>query len=85
MQEVTLRSSLCTVYLYIFFHLTDSDIMAVIEDTTWDINTYRQGHESDEHWQLKRDFMEAHKCRIAEDRLVCLAQVYQNIELLGCK
>ncbi|KAK4308778.1 hypothetical protein Pmani_019535 [Petrolisthes manimaculis] len=59
--------------------------MAVVEDTDWDINTYRQAHESDEHWQLKEEFMEAHKSILPEDRLVCLAQVYQNVELLGCR
>lgn len=73
------------LYICIFSQMPDRVTMAVIEDTTWDINAYRQAHESDEHWQLKRDFMEAHKSRIAEERLVCLAQVYQNIELLGCK
>lgn len=51
----------------------------------WDIQSYRSFYESDEHWALKKEFMEAHYETINEDRLVCLAQVYANIELLGCR
>lgn len=51
----------------------------------WDIESYRTAYESEEHWALKRDFMKAHKKRIPQDRLVCLAQVFANIEILGCK
>ena len=51
----------------------------------WDIESYRSFYESDEHWALKREFMETHYEALPEDRLVCLAQVYANIELLGCR
>ncbi|XP_071522017.1 uncharacterized protein [Panulirus ornatus] len=51
----------------------------------WNIESYRTAYESEEHWALKRDFMKAHKKRIPQDRLVCLAQVFANIEVLGCK
>ncbi|XP_070493718.1 partner of xrn-2 protein 1-like [Chironomus tepperi] len=51
----------------------------------WDIESYRNDYESDEHWQLKKDFMEAHKKNFTEDELVCLAQLFFNIELLGCR
>ncbi|XP_069956081.1 CDKN2A-interacting protein isoform X2 [Cherax quadricarinatus] len=54
-------------------------------NTNWDIESYRAPYESGEHWALKQEFMEAHKSRIPEDRLVCLAQVFVNIELLGCR
>lgn len=27
-------------------------------DDEWDIEKYKNDYESDEHWQLKRDFME---------------------------
>ncbi|XP_045136663.1 protein SPT2 homolog [Portunus trituberculatus] len=54
-------------------------------DTSWDIESYRASYESDEHWTLKREFLEAHKERIPEARLICLAQAFVNIELLGCK
>ncbi|XP_076047133.1 partner of xrn-2 protein 1-like isoform X2 [Oratosquilla oratoria] len=51
----------------------------------WDVEKYRSPYESEDHWFLKRDFMLAHQDRIPEERLVCLAQVYFNIELMGCK
>lgn len=54
-------------------------------DTSWDIDSYRAAYESEEHWSLKREFLEAHKDRIPEARLICLAQVFVNIELLGCR
>ncbi|KAG0713189.1 Partner of xrn-2 protein 1 [Chionoecetes opilio] len=54
-------------------------------DTSWDIESYRTAYESIEHWELKQEFMEAHKDRFPEARLICLAQVFVNIELLGCK
>ncbi|XP_068243043.1 uncharacterized protein [Palaemon carinicauda] len=51
----------------------------------WDIESYRSFYESDEHWALKKEFMETHYDALPEERLVCLAQVYANIELLGCR
>lgn len=51
----------------------------------WDVDKYRNDYESDEHWQLKKDFMEAHKQDFPENELICLAQLFFNIELLGCK
>lgn len=54
-------------------------------DTDWDIEKYRSPFECDEHWQLRKDFLLAHKNKYPEDRLISLAQVFFNIELLGCK
>ncbi|MCL4124416.1 UNVERIFIED_CONTAM: hypothetical protein GTU68_014668 [Idotea baltica] len=54
-------------------------------DTNWDIEKYRTKFESDEHWELKREFMVAHKDRFSEERVICLAQVFVNIELMRCK
>ena len=54
-------------------------------DTDWDVDQYQTEHESDEHWELRRSFMLAHKDKFPEDRLVCLAQVFTNIEFLGCR
>ncbi|EDW59075.2 NF-kappa-B-repressing factor [Drosophila virilis] len=53
--------------------------------TDWDVEAYRTEYESEEHWELRRDFMLAHKDRFDEDRLVCLAQTFINIEFMGCK
>jgi hypothetical protein len=54
-------------------------------DTNWDVDHYKTEHECDEHWELRRSFMLAHKEKFPEDRLVCLAQVFTNIEFLGCR
>lgn len=53
--------------------------------TDWDVEDYRTEYESEEHWELRRDFMLAHKDRFDEDRLVCLAQTFINMEFMGCK
>ncbi|XP_011305909.1 NF-kappa-B-repressing factor-like [Fopius arisanus] len=54
-------------------------------NTDWDVEKHRVEHECDEHWELRRNFLEAHKDRFPEDELVCLAQVFTNVELLGCR
>ncbi|XP_017119081.1 uncharacterized protein LOC108140660 [Drosophila elegans] len=51
----------------------------------WDVDSYRTEYESEEHWDLRRSFMLAHKERFEEDRLVCLAQTFVNMEFMGCK
>lgn len=51
----------------------------------WDVDSYRTDYESEEHWELRRNFMLAHKDTYDEDRLVCLAQTFINMEFLGCK
>ncbi|XP_011180959.2 uncharacterized protein Nkrf_0 [Zeugodacus cucurbitae] len=53
--------------------------------TDWDIDYYRADHESEEHWQMRRHFMELHKDKFPEDRLVCLAAVFTNMEFMGCR
>jgi hypothetical protein len=54
-------------------------------NANWDVDQYKTEHECDEHWQLRRSFMLAHKGKFPEDRLVCLAQVFTNTEFLGCR
>lgn len=53
--------------------------------TDWDTDYYKTDYESEEHWGLRRAFIEAHKDKFAESELVCLAQVFTNIEFLGCR
>lgn len=55
------------------------------DEESWSIDSHRTEYESDEHWELRRRFMDAHKERFSEDKLVCLARVFTNIELLGCR
>ncbi|KAL2749484.1 NF-kappa-B-repressing factor isoform X1 [Vespula maculifrons] len=53
--------------------------------TNWDVEQYKAEHESDEHWELRRKFLLAHKDKFPEDELLCLAQVFTNVEILGCR
>lgn len=53
--------------------------------TDWEINYYKADYESEEHWELRKAFMEAHKDKFPEQELVCLAQVFTNVEFLGCR
>ncbi|CAL7940936.1 unnamed protein product [Xylocopa violacea] len=57
--------------------------MSVEED--WDVEQHKTEHECDEHWELRRKFLLTHKDKFPEDELVCLAQAFTNIELLGCR
>jgi len=54
-------------------------------DSSWDVDKYRSEHEYEDHWQFRRQFLVAHQDKFPEDRLVCLAQVFFNIEFLGCQ
>ena len=54
-------------------------------DTDWDIDYYKVDYESEDHWNLRRQFMETHKKSFSEDELVCLAQVFCNVEFMGCR
>ncbi|XP_054273566.1 uncharacterized protein LOC128993603 isoform X1 [Macrosteles quadrilineatus] len=51
----------------------------------WDLDKYKSEYESEEHWELRKKFMETHKNKFPEDKLVCLARVFFNIEFLGCR
>lgn len=53
--------------------------------TDWDVNYYKNEYESEEHWELRKAFIEAHKDKFPEQELICLAQVFTNIEFLGCR
>lgn len=51
----------------------------------FDVEKYKTDYECEDHWKLRKSFMEAHKDKFEEDELVCLAQVFTNIEFMGCK
>ncbi|CAF4833162.1 unnamed protein product [Pieris macdunnoughi] len=54
-------------------------------DVSWDVDKYREEYESEEHWNLRRAFIKRWKDDYPEERLVCLAQVFANIEFMGCR
>lgn len=49
------------------------------------IDKYRNPYETDREWKLKRLFIEKYFDKYKEDRLVCLAQCYVNVETMGCR
>jgi hypothetical protein len=56
-----------------------------LEEEEWDIDECRGDHESDEHWELRRNFLSTNKGRFLKLRLLSLSQVFVNVEFLGCK
>ena len=54
--------------------------MTLIDEN--EIDKYRKVWEIDKQWQMRKDFILAHLDHVEEDRLLCLAQLYVNIELL---
>ncbi len=54
-------------------------------DTSWDSDKYRNPHEPSHHWALRKRFMDDNKGRFPEEKLVCLAQVFANVEFMGCR
>ncbi|XP_061385281.1 partner of xrn-2 protein 1-like [Danaus plexippus] len=53
--------------------------------TTIDVDSLRTEHESDEQWEVRRSFMMEHKDNFEESELITLAQLFTNIEFLGCR
>ena len=48
-----------------------------------DIDKFKKHWEIDKHWEMRKSFILTHHDTIQdEDRLLCLAQCYVNIELL---
>ncbi|XP_013138089.1 PREDICTED: uncharacterized protein LOC106103006 [Papilio polytes] len=50
-----------------------------------DIDSLRTEHESDEQWEVRKSFMLEHKDSFDEAELITLAQLFTNIEFLGCR
>ncbi|XP_046388796.1 NF-kappa-B-repressing factor [Ischnura elegans] len=51
----------------------------------WNVDDYKMSHETEDHWELRKKFMLKHKDKFPEDKLVCLAQVFSNVEFMGCR
>ncbi|KAG6447238.1 hypothetical protein O3G_MSEX004866 [Manduca sexta] len=51
----------------------------------WDVDKYKEDHENDEQWNLRKAFMERWKHDYPEERLICLSRVLTNMEFLGCR
>uniref|UniRef100_A0A182TBV6 G-patch domain-containing protein n=1 Tax=Anopheles maculatus TaxID=74869 RepID=A0A182TBV6_9DIPT len=56
-----------------------------VEESTFNIDQYRNPLEQEEHWELRRAFLEKNQQVLPQDELIGLAQVYINVQLLGCR
>lgn len=57
-----------------------------MSEIEWDVEKYKTDYECEEHWELKKNFIKKNKeIGFTEDEIICLAQVFFNIEMLGCK
>ena len=54
-------------------------------DEFWDVDKYRTSHECEDHWKLKKLFMETHRHNFSEDEIVSLAAVFTNVQFMGCR
>lgn len=55
-----------------------------MDNGTFDVEKYRNPNESNTEWKMRRKFLIAHNDKLSEDRLVCLANCYVNVEVYGC-
>lgn len=53
------------------------------ESNLEDVEKYRKSYELDHIWQLRRDFLKMYADRFDEDRLLCLSNVFVNVECMG--
>ena len=51
----------------------------------FDPDRHRDPHEPEHHWALRRRFLAHNMGRYPEEKLVSLAQVFANMEFLGCR
>ncbi|CAG0921015.1 unnamed protein product [Notodromas monacha] len=50
----------------------------------FDISEYKSKYDPEAHWELKKAFFERYMGEVPESELVCLAQTFINVEILGC-
>jgi len=58
--------------------------MTLTYPTNWEVEQYKDDTEPEEHWELRKAFMETHKGKFSEEYLVALARTFANIEFMGC-
>ena len=63
--------------------MPEFSVMSAVAD--FDVEKYRSDHEPKQQWELRRRFMVVNMGRFSEERLVCLAQTFANIEFMGCR
>lgn len=63
-------------------HQQDSDQQLPIERIE-NINDYMKSYELPHHWQLRKEFIQIHAGKFDLDRLICLSNVFVNVECMG--
>lgn len=48
-----------------------------------DYSKFKKPYELPHHWKLREDFMKLHWGKFEEDRLICLSNIFINVECLG--
>lgn len=56
-----------------------------MSESDWDVEKYKTDYESEEHWELKKTFIEKNRENFTEEQIICYAQIFFNVEMLGCK
>jgi len=55
------------------------------EGLALNIEDYRRSHESNAEWKLRRQFLVTHQGKFSENRLLCLANCFINVECYSCQ
>ena len=63
--------------------MSEQEVEYNSELTEEDVDRMRKSWEIEDHWRLRRDFILTHKNKFTLDRLLCLAQTFVNVEVLG--
>ncbi|KAL4717888.1 hypothetical protein ACJJTC_005733 [Scirpophaga incertulas] len=78
-----------TLDTYLSKRINESELWSELRQSktndNWSPDKYREDHESDEHWELRKQFMLRWKDEYPEGRLICLAKVFANMEFMGCR
>lgn len=48
-----------------------------------DIEELRKPYELSHHWELRKEFLKIHADKFDHDRLICLSNVFVNVECMG--
>ena len=56
---------------------------STIKINSQNVDRFKKSYELPHHWQLRRDFLLTYSDRFATDRLVCLSNVFVNVECMG--
>lgn len=59
-------------------------VQLTMDGSTFDVESYRDQHESNSEWRMRREFLLKNHEAIPLDRLICLSRCFISIEVYGC-